>query len=239
MIKHFPKLIFIYVLICSILTYLSVTNNIMQETLYVPIIILFGLGMVLWLIATIRTLIFKKKLLTFINRLINGDYKAGIKIDPRANDAITRIAKLFNKLADHIRTYDALRAQSVNFNFRALDLLFRNSHEGIIIAEMEKKSFKLNKSAQTIFDIENANMSFDSIEKQKENKEFTELLKTAIEEGKYYKEGKVTIKLPIRNLTRKLLVKIFPLKDKEEDVKLIIIFLSKIHDIISSEASQI
>lgn len=92
--------------------------------------------------------------------------------------------------------------------------------------KIARETFKLNPAAQSLFDIDQGNFSFDSIEKQEKNKEFTELFNYVVKKGKVPQEDKVTIQLPIRNSQKEVYVKIIPIKDSEENVKLAIIFIS-------------
>ena len=195
------------------------------------------LGVIFWLIISIRTLIFKKRLVVFIKRLRAGDYQAGIKLRFKSKDEITKLVNLINKLGDQLRVYDDLRSQNVSLNYRALDIIFTTVKEGLIIADAEKRILRFNLAAQAIFDVEIENIRFDTMERQTENKQLYELLKDTIERTKYYKKCDVLIKLPIRNLTRKLNITVFPLKDKDENVKMMIIFLNKVSDIQSTQTS--
>ena len=218
-------------LICLVSIYTFTLKGYSKDILDFVLPALIILGVIFWLIISIRTLIFKKKLVVFIKRLIAGDYQAGIKLRFKSEDEITRLVNLINKLGDQLRVYDDLRSQNVSLNYRALDIIFTTVKEGLIIADVGKRTLRFNLAAQSIFDVEIENIMFDTMERQTENRQFYELLKDTIERTKYYKKCDVIIKLPIRNLTRKLNITVFPLKDKAENVKLIIIFLSKISDI--------
>ena len=166
--------------------------------------------------------------MAFIKRLLAGDYRAGIKLRFKSEDEITELVNLINKLGDQLRVYDDLRSQNVSLNYRALDIIFTTVKEGLIIADVGKRALRFNLAAQAIFDVEIENIRFETMERQTENQQFYELLKDTIERTKYYKKCDVIIKLPIRNLTRKLNITVFPLKDKDENVKIMIIFLLKI-----------
>lgn len=227
-----------YLVLCFLAVFFIIFQGYPSDFLFFILISLLIVGIIIWLVIAIRTFIFKKRFVVCIEHLIAGDYASGIKMRSKFEDEITKLAKLINKLVDQLRVYDSLRSQSVSLNYRSLETIFTTVKESIIIADIEKSILKFNLAAQSIFDVEVQTMSFDALELQPENKQFFELLKDTVKRTKFYKKREVIIKLPIRNSTRKLIVRAIPLKDDDENVKLIIIFLDKISNIPSPEVNQ-
>ena len=90
--------------------------------------------------------------------------------------------------------------------------------------------FEFNPVARDIFGINQASFAFDSLGRQENNKHFFQLLKAAMEQEKTTKEEtKVSLDLPILKAKKEVTVKIFPLKDRSEKVRLVIIFLTGIN----------
>jgi len=192
---------------------------------YTALLALFFLGLLSWVYITLRIFAFNKKLIRFVKQLLAGNYEVGMEISFPFEDEVARLEKLVNGLGERLRAYDTLRMEKVGFNYRALDLIYRTVSQGIIIADIENRTFRLNPVVQSLFEVEQAYITFDSIEQQEENKPFMDLLIDVIERQKIQKEGTVTLQLPVRRTKRELLVIITPLKDKRETVRLAIIFV--------------
>ncbi|MEW6075667.1 MAG: PAS domain-containing protein [Candidatus Omnitrophota bacterium] len=193
--------------------------------LYEALLALFVLAVLCWLYIAIRVLIVKKKIALVLTRVLFNEYETGIRVSERIDDEVTRLERLINRTCEQLRVYDALRIERIDLISRAMDTVYHHIQEGIIIADMEKKNLRANPAAREIFGIEQETMTFDSIEKQEKNRDFMEFFKNAVEREKVSKEGVVTLQMPIRNASRQVALKIFPLKDKEETVKLAVIFI--------------
>ena len=187
------------------------------------LLLLLLLGSAIWAYLTIKVLEFRKKLLNFLRQLLSGNYDVGIEIKSR--DDLSKFLKLLNKLSDQLRIYDQLRVDRVSLNYRGLDLLYRTVSEGITLADMGKRVFKLNPVVQSLFNVKQERFSFDAIGNQQRNEEFVALFRQATEQEKVTKEGNVTLQLPMRDAVRDLFVRIIPLKDAQEVVQLAFIFI--------------
>ena len=227
--KHFLKILWTFLILFYCIGFVfSVKEYSSFQAPFQILLSIFVTGLIVWIYLTIRLFIFKNKLTRFYKLLLSGDYEAGIKlgIQDIRNDEISKLSGLINKTGEQLRIYDKLRAERVRLSNRVLDIIYQNTTQGIIIANIERETFKLNPAAQSLFDIDQGNFSFDSIEKQEKNKEFTELFSYVITKGKVPQEDNVTIQLPVRDSQKKVSVKIIPIKDSEENVKLAIIFVS-------------
>lgn len=190
-------------------------------------ILLFVLGLISWLYITWRILAFWKKLAVFLEHILANEYETGIKIDFTVEDEVTRLEKLVNKVSDQLRAYDNLRVERISSLNDQVSVLIRNAKEGIIVVDIDKQAFELNPVVQSMFEMEREFISFDSIKSLEENKKFIELFENCVEKDKVIKEGNVPLQFPIRNTIRQVYVKIFPLKDNDENVKRAIIFINK------------
>jgi len=112
-------------------------------------------------------------------------------------------------------------------NFRALEVICKNIKEGLIIADLDKEIFEFNPAAQSLFDIKQERITYNAIRKEEGNRDFVRLFKQVTEEQKLLKEEKVVLHLPMRNLRKELLVKIIPLKDRNEEVRLALVFIKE------------
>lgn len=174
---------------------------------------------------TLRLWFFRKRLVNFFRHLLSGDYTTGIKTIPWLEDEISALTRLANRVADQLRIYDELRADRTGLSYRALDVVFRTVQEGVIIANMEKSTFRLNPAVQSMFGVNQESFGFESIENQKENTRFVRtFMLTTLKDG-VAREGKSVLRLPGPGLKRDVRFRIVPLKDKSEKVRLAMIFV--------------
>jgi hypothetical protein len=142
-------------------------------------------------------------------------------------DEISELTSLVNKSADQIRIYDNLRADRTGMSFRAMDLLFRNNTQPIILADMEKKNFRLNQKALDLFDVRQDVYSFDAIEMQDANEHFFKtFLLTALKDA-VSTEFLSTLQLPQKNNSQKVNFRFEPLKNNNEKVRIVFLYVQK------------
>ncbi len=219
-----------FILLAIILTCFSELYKIhisSSRLIFCSYILLFVLGLISWLYIIWRILAFRKKLVVFLQHILANEYETGVKIDFTVEDEVTWLEKLVNKVSDQLRVYDNLRVEKISSLNAQISVLIRNAKEGIIAVDIEKKAFELNPVVQAMFEMEREFISFDSIKSLEENKKFIELFENCVEKDKVIKEGNVPLQFPIRNTIRQVYVKIFPLKDNDENVKRAIIFVNK------------
>ncbi|MGA1875171.1 MAG: hypothetical protein ACMUIA_06165 [bacterium] len=224
--KYLLRILWISELGCLIVGYIILLKVYAPSPLvYGVFLVLFFWGLLSWLYITLRIFPFSRKLIQFVKKLLAGNYEVGLEKSYPLEDEVAGLERLVNDLAERLRAYNRLCMDKVGFNYRALDLIYRTVSQGVIIADLENRIFRLNPVVRSLFEVEQASITFDSIEKQEENKPFMELLKDVVERQKVQKEGAVTLQLPVRRTKRNLLVIITPLKDKREMVRLAIIFI--------------
>ncbi|MBN1621284.1 MAG: hypothetical protein JW871_01685 [Endomicrobiales bacterium] len=170
---------------------------------------------------------FRKRLFLFLRRLLTGDYDTGIEPSSLISDEFTTVEELINKVGERLREYDELRADRVSFSYRAIETVLELVNEGIIIANIDKKAFKFNSVAQSIFNVNQETFTFDSIEKNENNKEFVRLFNDLSNRDKVKWNGKISIQLPVRDSKQELPAKIYPIKNSKEEVKLVLIFIGR------------
>ncbi|MFH1768574.1 MAG: hypothetical protein ABH858_05395 [Candidatus Omnitrophota bacterium] len=168
--------------------------------------------------------------------LIAGNYEVDFKTDRFFKDEITALTQLIKKFLEQLRIYDKLRVDKISLIARALNLLYNSTKDAVVLVDMEKNIFKFNPSARLAFDVEQETFTFDSIRTQKENRRLLHLFFDAAMRKKMTQEGTVTVKLPVQNIEKEVSVKMIPLKDKDERVKLLFAFVSLAYN--SEEISE-
>lgn len=228
--KNLLKIALGLILLCFIAGYAFILNLASDLKLLLFFWVMAGLAFLCFLYIFIRITVFNTRLIRLFRTLISGNYEAGLNPNRLFKDEIETLIQQINKFLEHLRTYDRLRAERIAFNSRALNLIYENINEGIAIADMEKETFLFNPAARALFEVKQESFSFDSLRTQERNRQIVRMFIKATEIEKVPQEGKVIIQLPIQSGTavRELFVKIIPLKDKEEKVKLSLIFISAV-----------
>ncbi|MFH1429450.1 MAG: hypothetical protein ABIH39_06870 [Candidatus Margulisiibacteriota bacterium] len=186
--------------------------------------VLFITAFLSWVIISLRVLYFKQKLTTALRYILTGNYETGIKLRGRYQDDVTILVKLVNEVMDRLREYDKLRAGRVAVHNKTVDIILRAIQEGLMIAKVDKKVFQLNPAIQQIFEVEQEVIAFEAMQKPAGNAKFMDLFNKVLNIDKISQEATVSIQLPIRNATRKLNLNLIPVKDADENVKLVLIF---------------
>lgn len=180
------------------------------------------LGAAAWTYLTLRFFLFGRQLTSFLRLLMSGDYD--VAIETRSKDELSRLVRILSRLGEQLRTYDKLRAEKVSFTYRALELITRSVSEAVITADLQEREFALNPTAQSLFNVTEASFSLDAIVNQETNRTFVALFEQATRAEKVPTEGEVILQLPTLESERRVLVRILPLKDSEEVVKLAFVF---------------
>jgi len=196
--------------------------------------ILFVLTLSCWFFLTIRFFSFYKQMRSFLRRLLAGDYETGIRASENCTDEISRLENLANQVVDRLRTYDQLRANRVSIHSRALDLLLAQSKKGVITANVEKRVFIFNPTAQKMLGIQRKSFSFESVLKPIINKNFNELFQKAITEQKTNTEGACHLQLPGMQTPARIELLIMPLRNRNEDVQFAFLFIQSSEILLGS-----
>ncbi|MBU1694731.1 MAG: hypothetical protein KKC51_12305 [Verrucomicrobia bacterium] len=197
-----------------------------QPRLWLPLILLLALGFFSWLYLMLRLTAARRRLTGFLRRLLAGDYETGMRQRARFPDEVTGLADLANQLAERLQAYDALRAERVAFSYRALDLLHQQVAEPILLADIEKEVFRLNPAAKQFLDMEKDTVAFDALRAQSANQAFMDLFHEAAEKEKSGKNGVVPMQIMPGRDPLEVQVRIWPLKNKKEQVGLAVVMLA-------------
>lgn len=178
-----------------------------------------------WIYLSLRIFRFHIRLRTFFRKLLSNDYSTGIRDIPWLKDEISSLTELVNKSADRLRSYDQLRAERTGLSFRAMNLLFRNSEQRIIFADMEKKQFRFNPAMQELYGVKQETYSFETIENQDANSRFVRVFLITTLRDAITKESTAVLKLPQRETAHEISFRLEPLKDNSEKVRFAFIFI--------------
>lgn len=228
--KNLLKIALGAVLSCFVVGYAFLLNIVNDARVFWAFCVLAGLAFIFIIYMARRIAVFNINLTRLIKVLLSGDYEAGLKPSRFFNDEVEALSQRINKFLEHLRTYDRLRAERIAFHSRALDLIYDNINEGVVIADMEKETFRFNPAARALFEVKQETFSFDSLRTQEKNRQIVRMFIKATETEKVSQDGKAAIQLPVQTTAsmRELSVKIIPIKDKEEKVKLALIFLGSV-----------
>lgn len=206
-----------------LVSFLGSTQTVIIRPVLIASLILTASG---WTYISLRMLRFFSRLRIFFRRLLANDYSTGMRNVAWLADELSVLTDLTNKTADQLRAYDELRAERTSLSFRAMDLLFRNDPQGIILADMEKKLFRFNPAAQNMYCVKQETYSFETIEKQKVNTRFFRIFLIAALKETVTTHGSAVLQLPQRQTALRITFKLEPLKDKSEKVRFAFMFIA-------------
>lgn len=189
------------------------------------VLMLLGLNIVIWIYLSMRVLRYVIRLRHFFRRLLANDYSSGVKDISWIKDEISELTSLVNKSADQIRIYDELRADRTGMSFRAMDLLFRNNTQAIILADMEKKNFRLNQKALDLFDVRQDVYGFDAIEMQDANEHFFKTFLVAALKDAVPTTFSAALQFPQKSDSQKVNFQFEPLKNNDEKVRIVFLYV--------------
>jgi hypothetical protein len=227
MLKHFMKIAGLVLMFCYSAAYFVLLKESSVIGRYAWIAWLGPLGFACAVYLAARMVTFYVKYTRFSKRLLEGNYQSGIQAHRFSRDEVRALADLTNKVADRLRLYDVLRAERVAINVRAREIIHERTDGAVVIADVDEGTFLLNPPARAFFGIEQESMSIESIVKRPENDQFTRIYLAAVDRDKVPHTSQFTITLPARNITREIDADIVPVKDREEKVRFVLMFLSK------------
>ena len=224
--NHLIKIVWIYLLVYLAFDFFLLWKDpFLSKPLFIALAVISGFAVTGWIYVTVRIALFKSKLVRLLNLLFEDNYDAGMPNNPALSDELFSVADLINKVAGRLKTFDRLRQEKVEFHSKALDLISRMTEEGIMTANLETRKFHLNPVVQEMFDLKLEEVEFDAIEHRQANKEFFQAFWEATRYQKVGMEKSVQLQLPVRDKTLFVSATILPLKDRDENVKLAVIFL--------------
>jgi PAS domain-containing protein len=215
--------------LCLVFCYVAAYVVILRESSvigrYAWVAWLGPLGLACAAYLAVRIVVFRVKYTRFSKRLLAGNYESGIQTHRISRDEVRGLADLTNKIADRLRLYDALRADRVAVNARAREIMQERAETPIVAADVEEGTFRFNPAARALFGVEQESLSIDSIVKRPENEAFARLYSTVVERDKVPHSSRLTMTLPVRNVTRDVAADFVPIKDRQEQVRIVLMFL--------------
>ena len=226
MFKKSMKIAALFLMFCYVAAYFVLLRESSVIGRYAWFAWLGPLGFACAVYLAARIITFHVKFTRFARRLLEGNYQSGIQTHRFSRDEVRGLADLTNKVADRLRLYDVLRADRVAINARAREIMHEHTGTAVVIADIDEGLFLLNAAARALFGVEQETTSIESIVKRPENDQFARLYLAAVERDKVPHTSQFTITLPVRNITREISADIVPIKDREEKVRFVLIFLS-------------
>jgi PAS domain-containing protein len=225
MFKNFMKIAGLCLIVCYAAAYLVLWRESSIIGRYAWVLWLGPLGFLCAVYLAARLFTFQVKYKRFARHLLDGNYQSGIQTHRISRDEVRGLADLTNKVADRLRLYDALRADRVAVSARAREIMQERTSSAVVVADVEEGTFRFNPAARALFGIEQESMSIESIVKRPENDLFARLYLNAVERQKVPQTVHIAMTLPVRSTRRDVTAEIIPIKDRGENVRLVLIFL--------------
>lgn len=182
------------------------------------------LGVPAWAWRARRTEGFREKLDRFVRQLLAGNYEAGVQPSRTQGDEVAELEARLNKLAEHLRTYDALRADRVASSVRAVDQLMRAAPCPVLAADLRKNALRLNPAAQEALHSEPESHSFEALRNQPGNRDFLEALKEAQNQSTPSEKRAVDLHLPAGKRPTPIDIRLVPVRGRDESVAQVFVF---------------
>ena len=207
---------------CAVATTLSVVldcGTAQRAAIAAP---LFAFGLVLILYAATRALRFQGKLRRFVRHLLAGNYEVGVHVS-RTHDEIHALEKDLEKLGEHLRTYDQLRAARVRSTQLLLDLVMEHVCQPLLLLEVKKGILECNPSLQTLLNAGQRKFNLSAVTKIAANASFISLLEKTVATEKAPQKGQVNLQLPGAASAHLLDLLFCPVKNSQGDVEQVLI----------------
>lgn len=228
MTKHLMKIAWFGLLACYVVMWTTLRRETALSGSREWIAWLGILGFAFWAYLALRLARFSGKFRKFSRRIIDGNYDTGIQPTRLLRDEAWALESRINKIAERLRMFDALRAERVAISTRARELIHERSCESIVYADVDAAVFRFNKEARTFFGVDQETISFDAIEKRPENAVFSAFFRNAVERDRVPHGERLAIALPSIGAAREAFAEIVPIKDREEKVRVALIFLREL-----------
>ncbi len=189
------------------------------------IVVLCGIGIVGALFLLNRFILFRKKMELAISHILENNFKTGISMS--GDDEISFLAKRFNIALDRINEYDRLREQRIDYLNRMITTLNRNIQNGVMSLDVVSGKIKINKAAQEIFNVNQDELSIDSVIKLETNEPFNKMYQDIIGRRANTMAADLELYLPILKAKASVSIKMFAIKDKEEKLNSILCIFRK------------
>jgi len=226
--KHRLLILFVAALICVTLSVLVQSTSLLLSVS----VLTAGLGLLIYV--AVRVARFSRRLRGFLKLLLVGNYEVGMTTSVTRADEVSDLDRHLEKLAEQLRTYDALRASRVQQCQRSLDLITEHTVQPMIILDVEKETLESNPAMRLLLDITTQTVSLKAIEKIPTNKDFMAMIHRAVDSEKTVQEGLIHVQFPAKDSQKRMLIRMLPLKDRGEVVHSLIM-LNMNEDALLSE----
>ncbi len=226
MFKNLLKLAGLCLMFCYVAAYLVLLRQSSVIGRYAWAAWLGPLGFACAVYLAARIVTFHLKYTRFSRHLLDGNYESGIQTHRLSRDEVRGLADLTNKVADRLRLYDTLRADWVAVSTRAREIMHERTGTAVVIADIDEGSFRFNPAARALFGVEQETIPIESIVNCPENNQFARSYLSVVDLDKVPRTVHFTMTLPVRNIARAVAAEIIPIKDRDEKVRLVLIFLS-------------
>lgn len=186
-------------------------------------IVLLLVSLILTSCLTLRILGFRRKLLRLLRLLLAGKFESGIRIGKTPRDEVVQLEELMNKLVEHLRTYDALRAARVRVNQMTFDTVLDAQDMATLVYEASKESIRCNAKMRHLLDCSQHTFTLKAIEGIPANRPFIDMLHQAGAEARAPKEAILHIQLPAHQSPHELTAKIIPVRDRDGTTPVVVI----------------
>jgi len=190
----------------------------------IPVSICFACGLVFLGFLAARAVWFRRACDRFLRLLMSGRYDAGIGGRVWSRDEIAVLAGKFNRFAEQLKKYDELRTEKVRVTRLALKTLLQEIPEAVMLADPRKGTLELNPAMRALLGTTRGTVSVAAVEKIEQNRAFTELFRNTVTTRKTSQEGRAPLRLPAEDAERVLSFRLLPLKDKQEEARLVVVF---------------
>lgn len=170
----------------------------------------------------------KKRMESFLELLLRGDFKAGMGGGKWIKDEITEIAEMSNKVGESLFRFEKLRAERVALSHAVLEIIFNRISEPAILIDIEEKTLKFNPALQSLYGVFMNKITFSAVENQSLNTKFNRHLTLSLVRDKIEKKFEAVLQLPGMGKSLKLNFHIFPVKGNDENVKYALMFVRRV-----------
>ncbi|MBU4305901.1 MAG: hypothetical protein KJ893_09850 [Candidatus Omnitrophica bacterium] len=189
------------------------------------VVLLAGCGIVCVLYILNRLIIFRKKFELAMRHILENNFQTGISLP--GNDEFSFLAQKFNDVVDRINKYDRLREDRVDILNKQLSILNRNIINGVMLLDQQSGRVKINKAAQEVFEVNQDELSIDSVIKLEANSEFNKLYYEIVNRRANTIAADIELFLPVLRAKAAVSLKMFAIKDKDEKLNSILCVFTK------------
>ncbi|MBI4845478.1 MAG: hypothetical protein HY810_03270 [Candidatus Omnitrophica bacterium] len=214
-----------FVIICIFFILLIVGKETMPGLLRDIEIFFAGIGLVTALYMLNCFAVFRAKLELALRHIMENNFDTGISL--KGKDEFAVLAKKFNNAINRINEYDRLREMKMDIISRLLATLIRNISDGVMVMDITGGKIKINKAAQEIFNVNQDELSIDSVVKLAANERFNKLYMDIVNGRANTIAADLEMFLPVLRAKAVIALKMFAVKDKDERLNSILCVFTK------------